>query len=102
MTEALASKSGISASPGVSILVPQMVAMMLTKQYGDQLKTKAAIAMAIMRTSLIWCFRLVFRIETFSDKGCCVRIKLQGIKKVSIRSNQVCAVTNKDTGYCES
>lgn len=87
MTEALASKSGISASPGVSVLVPRMVAMMLTKQYGDQLKTKAAIAMAIMRTSLIWCFRLVVRIEAFCDKGCCVRMKLQGIKKrVSISS----------------
>ena len=56
MTEALASKSGTSASPGVNVLVPRMVAMMLTKQYGDQLKTNAAIAMAIMRTSLIWDF----------------------------------------------
>ena len=53
MTEALASKSGISASPGVSTVEPRMVAIMLTKQYGDQLSTKAAIAKAIMRTILI-------------------------------------------------
>lgn len=77
MTEALANKSGISASPGVSVLAPRMVATMLTMQYGDQLNTKAAIAMAIMRTSLIWCFRRLVRIETFSDEGCCVRMKLQ-------------------------
>ena len=80
MTEALANKSGISASPGVNVLVPRMVAMMLTKQYGDQLKTKAAIAMAIMRTSLIWCFLRMVWIAAFLDEGCCVRINLQGKK----------------------
>lgn len=53
ITEALASKSGTSASEGVSEFVPRMVAMMLTKQYGDQLNTKAAIDIAIVRTILI-------------------------------------------------
>ena len=53
ITQALASKSGTSARSGVNTFVPRMVAMMLTMVYGDQLNTKVAIDMAIMRTSLI-------------------------------------------------
>ena len=52
MTEALASNSGTSASPGVNVLVPLMVAMMLTKQYGDQLSMKTIMAVTVMRTTL--------------------------------------------------
>ena len=59
MTDALANKSGTSASPGDNTVLPRMVAMTLTKQYGAQLRTKAATAMAIMRTSFIWDFFLL-------------------------------------------
>lgn len=50
MTDALASNSGISASPDVITCLPVNTAKRLTKQYGDQLSTKMTTDNAVMRT----------------------------------------------------
>lgn len=82
-------RAGTSASPAESTLFPLKALIKLTRQYGDQLSVKAAIATVVRRRRLICQRRRLSLIRIFS---LCVTLS----RRRSLQTKEIMTNQNKE------